>query len=147
MQTEVGAYLPPMGNCTMYYIKDLINKKKRYKQPVSIISLFFIDIKSENVKVIHVPQYKGLNVERILEWCYGHETIASYFPDPVDIPLLNRQFILDVVYTIVGKPFSDFIRERIETRNAKQAEKMNAFVDVDEEIADMINASTHIAHK
>ena len=40
---------------TIYFLKDIVERKKAY-------------LHNDNVKNIHVPQYKNLTVERILDF-------------------------------------------------------------------------------
>ena len=41
----------------------------------------------------------------------------KYFPDEKEIIKLNRQFILNVLNTVIGESLRNFIFERIEERN------------------------------
>ena len=53
--------------------------------------------------------------------------------------------MLNVCFTVVGEPFSDFVRERIEHRNEKLTDRNDLNVEVDPEILDVIRRSTNIA--
>ena len=44
---------------SIYHLRDLAMGKKRR-------------IKAKDVKVYHAPQFKGLNIEQMLEWAAGH---------------------------------------------------------------------------
>ena len=44
------------------------------------------------------------------------------------------QFILDVAFTIIGEPFSQFIKDAVDTRNSTLAERQNLNIAIDPEI-------------
>ena len=66
-------------------------------------------------------------------------------PDPKDIPKLPKQYLVNVVYTIVGQTFNDWVKGRVEERNNKVAVDKGLLIEVDEEIANALNSSTAIS--
>ena len=50
-----------------------------------------------------------------------------------------------VIYTIVGKPFSDWVELKIKERNEFIEEKQDMHVHLDQEIADILRASTSVS--
>ena len=66
-------------------------------------------------------------------------------PDPKDIPKLPKQYLVNVVYTIVGQTFNDWVKGRVEERNNKVAVDKGLLIEVDEEIAIALNSSTAIS--
>ena len=66
-------------------------------------------------------------------------------PDPKDIPKLPKQYLVNVVYTIVGLTFNDWVKGRVEDRNNKVAVDKGLLIEVDEEIAIALNSSTAIS--
>ena len=52
----------------MYFMKDLMERKKAY-------------LHNDAVKVIHVPQYKNLTIEKVLDFVSQHPQIDLYLPD------------------------------------------------------------------
>ena len=48
---------------------------------------FHLVIKAEDIKVLHVPMYKGLRIETILEFGRKVEKVNKYLPEDRDIPV------------------------------------------------------------
>ena len=59
--------------------------------------------------MLYAPLYKGLNIAAFLEQGGKDEQVQHYFPDLRDIHRLPRQFVVNVVFTLVGKPISDWV--------------------------------------
>jgi hypothetical protein len=93
------------------------------------------------------PQYESLSIERILEKAGDWPDVWQYLPDERDMHRLPRQWLINVIYTVVGKPFQDWVDERIEQRNSKVAEDDNKMIEVDPAIAAAFNASNYISGK
>ena len=56
-----------------------------------------------------VPQYESLSIERILEKADDWPAVWKYLPDERDMHRLPRQWIISVIYTVVGEPFADWV--------------------------------------
>ena len=59
-------------NVTIYFLKDICNQHKRH-------------LKNKSIQHLHVPQYKNLSVEKILEFISDIPDIADYLPDDIDL--------------------------------------------------------------
>ena len=66
-------------------------------------------IRSCSVSVIAIPQYEGLRVECLLEFATGYPEVMKALPVEKEIKKLSRQYLSNVIYTIVGKPFSEWV--------------------------------------
>lgn len=75
----------------------------------------------------------------------GYPEVMKRLPDPKDIPKLPKQYLVNVVYTIVGQTFNDWVKGRVEERNNKVAVDKGLLIEVDEEIAIALNSSTAIS--
>ena len=64
-----------------------------------------------------------------------------------EILKLPRSYIGDVIATIVGDPFYDWVDERIRIRHAKFKEEHEQNLELDEEVAAVYQASTSIGSK
>ena len=67
---------------------------------------------------------------------------------PLSIPeikKLPRQYIANIISTIVGKPFDDWIERIVNQRHVKRAEKGNMNISMDPEIARLFLASTAVS--
>ena len=54
---------------------------------------------------------------------------------------------MNVIYTLVGEDFQNWVDERIDARNQKVAEDDNKVIEVDPEVAAAFNASNYISGK
>ena len=53
--------------------------------------------------------YRGLTVEAILEFGRQTESVGLHLPDERDVQRLPRQWIVNVIYSLVGEPFRQWI--------------------------------------
>ena len=56
-------------------------------------------------------------------------------PVEKEISKLPKSFIINVVYTIVGDQFANWVKERVDERNAKVSVDRGLNISVDPEIA------------
>ncbi len=105
------------------------------------------DIKCDKGKFMFVPQYESLSIERIKEKADDWPAVWKYLPDERDMHRLPRQWIISVIYTVVGQPFAGWVEERLQARNEKIATEGNEMIAVDPEIAACFAASTNISGK
>ena len=61
-----------VDNVTIYFLKDILARRKAY-------------IMVDDVKTMHIPQYKNLSVEKILDFALDKPRIANYLPDEPDL--------------------------------------------------------------
>ena len=78
LTVDVGLYLPPYKTINIYFVKDILARRKKA-------------IKNADVSHLYVPQYESLTIPKMLEFAMRHEGLADYFPHPRDIPALPRQ--------------------------------------------------------
>ena len=107
MASEVGAYMDDYANMTIWHIRDQCSSKRRI-------------ILAKDIQHLFVPHYEDLSKEKILEF-------AALFPKAMEcLPLveherlkLRRQYIVNIVFTMVGEPFKNFVEQVIQARNQK----------------------------
>ena len=104
--------------------------------------LFF---KSDDIKYLACPHYEGLSIKNILEFASKDARVPKYLPDDRDIDKVPRQWIVNICYTILGKPFADWVGESIAHRNQKVAEKQDLLLDLDPEILKAFHQSKNIS--
>ena len=92
-------------------------------------------IKSDTVKVLAIPQYEGLKVECLLDYAKGYPDVMHALPIDKEIKKLSRQYLGNVIYTIVGDPFSKWVDNRVDIRNKKVKEGHDMMIDMDPDIA------------
>lgn len=96
---------------------------------------------------MHVPQYKGLTIDSILEYGRKVEKVRHYLPDDRDIVKLPRQWIVNVIYSIVGDEFRTWVFDQIKSRNDHLAEQNDLMIELDPEIAAAFGQSFNISSK
>ena len=64
-----------------------------------------------------------------------------------DILHLHRHYISTIIYSLVGKPFREWVDKRIVERNQKLEEKHNMTVMLDPEVAAILQKSTTVSSK
>ena len=65
----------------------------------------------------------------------------------IEIPRLPKDFLANVAFTVVGKPFGDWVKSQIEARNQKIIIERQLNIDLDPELAAAFNASTAVSSK
>ena len=71
-----------------------------------------------------------------------YPNIMQFLPDEKEIHLLPRQWIANVIYTVVGQDFEDWVNKHIKARHEKYADKNNLMINMDPEIAEALGKST-----
>ena len=99
-------------------MKDILARRKAY-------------LHNDAVKVIFVPQYKNLTLEKVLAFVGQHPQIDLYLPDAPDLPKVPKQWIMNVCAAVVGQDFKEWVAEQIEDRNALMAEKKEIMISMD----------------
>ena len=132
LTVDVGYYLPPYKCINVYFMKALMSRKKKA-------------LKTTDIKHLYAPQYDSLSVSKLLDFAAAYSAVEEHLPEPRDIPLLPRQWILNVCFALIGNDFTDFVRSQIEQRNLKLADRNDLNVDVDPEILAVIQNSTAVS--
>ena len=81
---------------TIYFLKDLMSRKKRY-------------VRSDQIKTIFVPQYENLTLKHIDEFARQYPDIALYLPDAPDMPKTPKQWVVNICAAVIDKPFRDWV--------------------------------------
>ena len=122
---------------SIFHLRDLCAKKR-------------IKIKSKNVKVITIPYYEGLTIPELLGWArtIDNEKILQYLPEvPKECLKLPRQYLANVIYTVLGEQFRSWVSEKIVERNLKVQRERDMIISMDPEIAEIFKASSSISCK
>ena len=120
---ECGAYLPDYDNVTIWHLRDMAAGKRTI-------------IKSQNIKHLYVPQFEHLAIKDMMEYCGSIPKVMKAFPiETKEIKKFPRQYIANVIYTLVGSPFEQWVNKRIKDRHRKIAEEKDLNIELDPEIA------------
>ena len=104
-------------------------------------------IRCDKVKVIDVPQFEGLTIKDIFEFAQNSPGVERALPPSKEIAKLARCYLANVVYTIIGQPFQDWVTFQVNARNKRVALEGNNVISMDPEIAQIFHQSTSISGK
>ena len=74
-------------------------------------------IKCDNVKVIDVPQFEGLSIREIFDFSINSVEVQNCLPPSKEILKLSRAYLSNVIYTIMGEPFQQWVKQQVNRRN------------------------------
>ncbi len=104
-------------------------------------------IKSSEVRVIDVPQFEGLAIKDIFAFAQNSPEVERALPPPKEISKLCRGYLANVIYTVMGEPFRQWVAQQINQRNQRIALEGNNMISMDPEIARIFQQSTSISGK
>ena len=135
LTNDVQVYLSSYETMTVWHMRDLCSKKRRM-------------IKSENVRHIIIPQFEGLAIEDLLSYASQHSNVMEALPLVAkETKKLPRQYIANVIYSLVGESFAKWVKARVDARNVKVAEEGNLNIELDPEIAQIYRDSNAVSGK
>ena len=103
MLVRDGQLYLPKARGQSKILRDVMMGKKSY-------------IKCDDVKVTKVPQYKGLTVKNILKFARDQMNIDKYIPE-FDYPKEpNREWLCNIINTLLHDEFQKFILKIVEER-------------------------------
>ena len=109
---------------------------------------YYTEILSKNVRHISVPYYESLSIQKIQEFCQQHpNAIDSYLPIPRELHKISREWIYNVVATILGETFTDWVKDQIDDRNEEVKDKRKLDIELDADVAAAFRASTAVSRK
>ena len=104
---EARWYLCDEKCLTIWYLRDTMRKKRGH-------------IKCDDVKVIHLPHFEGLEIKSLLKFAKDYPDVMFILPENEgEIRKLLREWLGNVIYTIVGQPFQQWVNQQVDARNAK----------------------------
>lgn len=92
-------------------------------------------MRCDSVKQLYVPQYETLKVELILEEVKNDVECLSYLPCPKEIVKLPKQYLVNLIYGVIGEDFARWVFSRIEDRNAKVTVQKDLMINLDDDLA------------
>ena len=93
-------YLPPTQEATQKYLRTMMNRTKNY-------------LNWKNVIVIKVPHIKGLTVKDIIEFSETQVDVHSYLSDFEYDKAPNREWLWNIVNTLIQSEFKDYIDQKV----------------------------------
>jgi hypothetical protein len=127
--------LPPYEVVTIYHLKDLIAGKKK-------------TMSTDNVKYLYCPQYNSLSLKKIFRIIHEqNQMVLDYLPVEKEYEKFPRQYILNLIYSICGDGFRDFVQLAIKERNEQLALQGDLNIEMDPKIAECFAQSTMVSSK
>ena len=97
------------------------------------------------MKHIYVPRYDGLSILEILDYGMGFRVVVDALPILRETKKMARQYVCNVIYTLVGKDFQKWVYERCQQRNEKLADDHNTAIQLDPRIAAAFEKSSFVS--
>ena len=117
----------------------------------SILLGTILYVKWEDVSVIKIPQYKGLQFKGLLRFAEHKISIYKYLPDYYYNKQLNREWLCNLLNSLIAKYFQAFIKEKVEIRKNELIESQNLgihakpeFISIFKKITSSINYAREI---
>ena len=93
-----------------------------------------------------MPQYEVLGLKEIYAHIDRNPDLKAYFPDDEkERARLPKQWIVNVLATLTGGDFEEWVTAQINARNERVAIKADKFIEVDKEIAAIFNNASSIS--
>ena len=67
--------------------------------------------------------------------------------EPREIDKLPRSYVANVIYTIVGERFKQWVESQIQARTKKNIEDQDMAIEMDPEVLQAFKASNHVSGK
>ena len=109
---------------TVWHLRDLMDSKKKR-------------IHVDDIKHINIPNFDGLTIESMIEYAKACPNVMDYLPVKDEIKKLPRQYIANVIHTVMGKHFENWVDVRVEERNRTIKKEKNLMVEMDAEVAEI----------
>ena len=130
---DCGIYLSSYETVTIWHLRDLISGKRT-------------KIKGTEVKHLSVPMYESLNIKEFLAFAKDYPEVMMALPsEEREREKLPRQYLINVIYTLAGSVFRNWVNELVEERHADVVEKKDLTIQMDPEIAAIYNKSKAVS--
>ena len=104
---------------TIFHMRDIISGAR-------------LLIMSKNIHHINVPSFPGLSQADMLDWAKKYPKVAQALPkEPGEVENLHRGYIANVIYTLVGDNFKDWVDKKLKERTKKIAEERDLNIKMD----------------
>jgi hypothetical protein len=120
----------------VYFLRELMSLKKKR-------------LHTTQIRTIHVPQYEGLGIKEIRQFLDEvHPEVYDYLPEPdIELPKTPKQYVVNVVATILKEEFSKWVKLQVWARHEKVAVKKDVMIQMDPEMLAIFQASTAVSSK
>ena len=103
-------------------------------------------IKGKDVQQIFIPQYENLTILDFLAFAEQHPGVMQTLPAVrKEILKMPRAYIGHVIHTLVGRPFAQWVKDRVDQRHLKIAEERQMLIEMDPEIGHIYQESQAVS--
>jgi hypothetical protein len=94
-----------------------------------------------------VPKYENLTIAKMLEFSKQYPIVKNYLPDEEDIHRLPRDYIADLIYSLVGTPFEAWVHAQMKERNVERVATRKENIELLPEFKEAWEKSTFVTGK
>ena len=77
-----------------------------------------------------------------------HPHVFQYLPEvEIELPKTPKQWVSNVITSVVGEPFTKWVKKQVQARHAKVAVQNDLMIQMDPEIAKVFQQSTAVSSK
>jgi len=92
-------------------------------------------VKCDGIKHIYIPQYESLSIREILVKWSQKENLKLFLPVEKELTSLNKQFIANVAYSVIGDEFQQWVCQLVHERNNDITQKKQLMINMDPDVA------------
>ena len=92
-----------------------------------------------------MPQYDELTLDEILDFGLSYKDVVDALPIMREIRKMPREYICNVIYTLVGEEFKKWMMERCQERNKRLETVHNTGIKLDKRTFEAFQASKNIS--
>ena len=135
MLTREGQiYLCPIQDATQEFLRQILLGEKQY-------------FKWQQIKVVKVPHYKCLRICDILKFASTKINIADYMPEYEYSKEPNREWVCNVVNTLLSDDFKEFIDQIVNERKQSLIDSQNFRITAKPEFIQLFKESKSVSLK
>ena len=96
------------------------------------------------MKNIEIPYFENLTLKDFKKIVYENDQVSIFFPDREDYYLLPRDYVGNMLHSILGDEFRNWVILKINERNLEYNVKHGKMLSVIPEIAKVVAETTDI---
>jgi hypothetical protein len=104
-------------------------------------------ISNKDIQTKHVPQFKYLTFDTMVEFAEAYPDVFNYLPDKRDMYRIPRQFLINILTTKIGDPFDKWVKTQTDIRDNTMKIVHNLDIAVSNACLNAFNRSNHITSK
>ena len=98
------------------------------------------------MKHLSVPYYENLTINEFLKFAKDYPGVMNALPlVEKERNKLPRQYIINVIYTVVGQPFRKWVNDLVDTRHENVIERRELSIVMDPKIAEIYRNSKAVS--